>query len=84
MKLVTLVVLLLEIIKASVVSDVYNISHHAIIHYLGIKGLTPKEIHEDMVVTLGENSHSYSMVKKWDAELKLGRDSLGDAPIGEG
>ena len=28
-----------------------------------IKGLTPKEIHEDMVVTLGENDPSYSMVK---------------------
>ena len=36
----------------------------------------PKEIHEDMVVTLGENAHSHRMVKKWDAEFKRGRDSL--------
>ena len=28
------------------------------------EGLTPKEIHEDMVVTLGENAPSYSMVKR--------------------
>ena len=47
-----------------------NIRHRAVIRYLGIKGLTPKEIHEDMVVTLGEDAHSYSTVKKWDAELK--------------
>ena len=32
------------------------------INYLGLKGLTPKEIHEDMVVTLGEDAPSYSMV----------------------
>ena len=38
--------------------------------YLGLSGLTPKEIHEDMVVKLGENAPSYSMVKKWVAEFK--------------
>ena len=48
-----------------------NISYRAVIRYLGLKGLTPKEIlHEDMVVTLGEDAPSYSMVKKWDAVLK--------------
>ena len=41
-----------------------NISLCAVIHYLGLKGLSPKEIHEDMVVALGENASSYSMVKK--------------------
>ena len=58
---------MLEIIKhwTSVVSDnMDNISHRAVIRYLGLEGLTPKEIHEDMVVTLGENAPSYSMVKK--------------------
>ena len=67
LKLVILVVFLLEIIKhwVSVVSD--N-SHRAVIPYLSLTGLTPKEIHEDMVVTLGENALSYSTVKKWDDE----------------
>ena len=57
-----------------------NISHCVVIRYLGLLGLTPKEIHEDMVVTLGENTHSYSMVKKWDAEFNCGRDNLEDDP----
>ena len=33
-----------------------------------------------MMVTLEEDAHSYSMVKKWDAEFKRGRDSLEDDP----
>ena len=49
-----------------------HISHHAVIRYLGLKGLTPKEVYEDMVVTLGKNVPSYSVVKKWDAEFKRG------------
>ena len=37
------------------VSDnMHNISHRAVIRYLGLKGLTYKEIHEDMVVILVE------------------------------
>ena len=57
-----------------------TISHHAVIRYIGLKGLTPKEIYEDMVVRLGDNASSCSMVKKWDAEFKCGRDSLEDDP----
>ena len=65
----------------SAVSDnMDNISHRAVIHYLGLKGVTPKEIHEDMVIILGENAPSYSMVKRWDAEFKCGRDSMEDDP----
>ena len=40
-----------------------DISHRAVIRYLGLQGLTPKEIRENMVATLGENSPSYTMVK---------------------
>ena len=42
------------------------------IRYLDLKGLTPKKIHEDMVVTLGENVTSHNVVKKWEAEFKRG------------
>ena len=45
-----------------------------------IKGLTPKEIYEDMVATLQDNAPSCSMVKKWAADFKRGRDSLEDGP----
>ena len=57
-----------------------NIDHRAVIRYLDLKGLTSKEIHEDMVVKLGENAPLNSMVKKWDVEIKRGRDSLEDDP----
>ena len=50
--------------------NIDNISYRAVIHYRGLKGLTPKEIHVDMVVSLGENAPSYSMVKKWAAEFR--------------
>ena len=57
-----------------------NISHCAVIRYLGLKGLTPEEVHENMVVTLGEIAPLYSTVKKWVAKFKHGRDSLDDDP----
>ncbi|XP_041346797.1 uncharacterized protein LOC121366396 [Gigantopelta aegis] len=57
-----------------------NISNRAVIRYLGLQGLTPKEIHEDMVVTLGEDAPLYSMVKKWAAEFKRSRERLEDDP----
>ena len=57
-----------------------KIGHRAVIQYLHIKGLTSKEIHEDMVATPQDNASSYSMVKKWAADFKRGRDSLEDGP----
>lgn len=55
-----------------------KISHRAIIRYLGITGWSPKEIYEDMVVTLEVDVPSYSTVKKWTADCKRGKDSLED------
>ena len=57
-----------------------NVGLRAVIRYLGLKNLSPKEIHEDMTATLGEDAPSYSMVKKWAAEFKRGRQSLEDDP----
>ena len=42
------------------------------------KGMPPKEIHEDLMETLGKESPSYSTVKKWAAEFKRGRESVED------
>ena len=52
----------------------------AVIMFLHIKGLSPKEIHKDMQATLQDNAPSYTMVKKWSAEFKRGRKSLEDDP----
>ena len=52
-----------------------KIWHHAVIRYLQKKGLTTKEIHTDMVSTLGDDAPALSTVKKWAAEFKRGRES---------
>ena len=49
-----------------------------VINYLQKKGITLKEIHEDMIQILVENSPSNVTVKKLAAEFKQGRDSTED------
>ena len=51
-----------------------------IIKYLQKKGLVPKEIHADMISTLGDDAPALSAVKKWAAEFRRGRESLEDDP----
>ena len=50
----------------------------AVIKYLCEKGTTPKEILEDFMITLENESSSYSTVKKRAAEFKRGRESIED------
>lgn len=57
-----------------------NLEQRAVIKYLHKKGLTPKQIYEDMQCTLGQSCPSYTMVKKWAAEFKRGRVSIADDP----
>ena len=57
-----------------------KIWHRDVIRYLQKKGLTAKEIHADMVSTLGDDAPALSTVKKWAAEFKRGRESLEDDP----
>ena len=57
-----------------------KIWHRGVIRYLQKTGLTTKEIHADMVSTLGDDALALSTVKKWAAEFKSGRESLEDDP----
>ena len=50
----------------------------AVIKYPCKKGMTPKEIHEDFMKTIGNESPSYSTVKQWAAEFKRGRQGIED------
>ncbi|XP_029636823.1 uncharacterized protein LOC115212122 [Octopus sinensis] len=52
-----------------------KIWHHGIIKYLQEKGLAPKDIHADVVATLGADAPALSIVKKW-----AGRESIKDDP----
>lgn len=54
--------------------------YRAVIKYLHLKKLTPKEIHDDMTQTLGATCPSYSTVKQWCADFKRGRRSTEDEP----
>ena len=58
-----------------------KIWHRDVIKYLQKKELTTKDIHADMVATLGDDAPALSTVKKWAAEFKKqGRTSLEDDP----
>ena len=57
-----------------------KIWHRGVIKILQKKGLTTKEIHTDMVSTLGNDASALATVKKWAAKFKWGRESLEDDP----
>ena len=49
--------------------------------YLQKKSMIPKEIQENMVQILAEDSPAYETVKKWAAKFKQSRDSRDDDPL---
>ena len=57
-----------------------KIWHRDVIKYLHKKGLGAKDLHADMVATLGDDAPAISIVQKWVAEFKGGRQSLEDDP----
>lgn len=50
----------------------------AVIKYLCLKKMSTKDIHSDLVETLGESAPPYSTVARWTKEFKLGRTSTED------
>ena len=40
--------------------------------------MSPKKIHDDFIEILGDESPSYSTVKKWAAEFRRGRERVED------
>ena len=57
-----------------------KIEYRAVIKYLNLKGLTPTQIHDDMVIILGDDAPSFATVKRWVADFKRGRSSIEDEP----
>ena len=51
-----------------------NVEVRAVIKYFCKKGMSAKEIHDNFLKTLRDESHSYSMLKKWAAEVRRGRE----------
>ena len=57
-----------------------NIEFRAVIKFRTKEGAKAKEIHWRMADAYGDRSPKYSIVAKWSAEFKHGRDSLEDDP----
>src|ERR1700761_4048619 len=57
-----------------------NLEIRAVIKYLVKKGLQPRQIYDDMLLTLDDIAPSYSTVKKWVALFKFSRTSIEDDP----
>jgi len=55
-----------------------KLEKRAVIKYFYLKGFTPKQIKEEMDSTLGDSSPSYSTIKQWVSEFKMGRVSTSD------
>jgi transposase len=56
----------------------------AVMKFLFLNGKSAKDIYDDMSVTLGKKSPSYSTVKNWVARFKTGLSALKMKTIQEG
>ena len=64
----------------SVSLEMYKIEYRAIIKFFVKEGLTPNEIHWKFIKVYGDSFPSFSTIKKWAAEFKLGRTNLESDP----
>ena len=55
-----------------------KLEDRAVIKYFCKKGMSPKEINDDFIKTLGDEFSSYSTVKIWAAEFRWGTESVED------
>ena len=51
----------------------------SVIKFKHLEGKKPKQIHEEMLETLGDTCPSYSNVIYWVKNIKLGRENMADA-----
>ena len=57
-----------------------KIEHRAVIKFLFLEGVAPKEIHERMLKVYNDCSPTIRTVERWVAEFKRGRTSIEDDP----
>ncbi|XP_046976469.1 histone-lysine N-methyltransferase SETMAR-like [Vanessa cardui] len=57
-----------------------KIEYRAVIKFLTIEGRTPSEIKQRLDAVYGQSSPSYSTVKEWAKQFRLGRQSIEDEP----
>jgi len=56
--------------------NIDKVGKRAVMKYLFFKEMSGKEIHDDTLATVGDNSLSCTAVKNWVAEFKCGRISV--------
>ena len=55
-----------------------NSEYRTVIKYLRRKGLSSREVYEDMLGTLGRDCPSYATITKWYREFRMGYTSIND------
>ncbi|XP_076065058.1 histone-lysine N-methyltransferase SETMAR-like [Oratosquilla oratoria] len=57
-----------------------KVGYRSVIKYPFLKHMSPAEIHQDMITTLGEGAPSSATVNRWVTEFKRRRKSVTDEP----
>jgi histone-lysine N-methyltransferase SETMAR len=64
--------------QVEMASTVEKIAYRAVIRFLTLESVPPKEIHQRMLRVYGNECPSYTTVKTWAAETRRGREFLED------